>query len=69
MHDPRCPTCGVTMEETHVTAAGSGRPRVETDREGGILDRLGIGKYTPINSYVCPECGLVQLYSEEIADS
>lgn len=52
------------MEETTVTAEGVGGLYVETDREGGVLERLGIGDHTPLDAFVCPECGLTRLYAD-----
>lgn len=63
MSDHRCPDCTVQMEETSVTAEGIGGLYVETERDGGVLDRLGIGQQTPIRAFFCPECGLARLYA------
>jgi len=52
------------MEKTNVTAEGVGDLYVETERDGGVLDRLGVGYQTPIHAFLCPECGLAQLYAE-----
>lgn len=52
------------MEKTNVTAEGIGDLYVETDRNGGVLDRLGVGHQTPLHAFLCPECGLTQLYAE-----
>jgi len=52
------------MEATTVTAEGIGDLYVETDRDGGILDRLGIGEQTSLDAFLCPECGLTQLYAD-----
>jgi hypothetical protein len=52
------------MERTTVTAEGVGDLYVETDREGGILDRLGVGEQTPLRAALCPECGLTELYAD-----
>jgi len=52
------------MEKTNVTAEGVGDLYVETERDGGVLDRLGVGHQTPLHAFLCPECGLTQLYAE-----
>jgi hypothetical protein len=52
------------MEKTNVTAEGVGGLYVETERAGGVLDRLGVGHQTPLHAFLCPECGLTQLYAE-----
>jgi len=64
MGDRNCPQCGIAMEATAVTAEGVGDLYVETDRDGGILDRLGIGERTSLDAFLCPECGLTQLYAD-----
>jgi predicted RNA-binding Zn-ribbon protein involved in translation (DUF1610 family) len=64
MSERQCPDCNVQMEETNVTAEGVGDLYVETERDGGVLDRLGVGYQTPVRSFLCPECGLTRLYAE-----
>ncbi|GAA0235745.1 hypothetical protein GCM10009000_059000 [Halobacterium noricense] len=51
------------MEKTNVTAEGVGDLYVETDREGGVLDRLGVGYQTPLHAFLCPECGIIKVYA------
>jgi predicted RNA-binding Zn-ribbon protein involved in translation (DUF1610 family) len=64
MDERQCPDCGVQMAKTAVTAEGVGGLYVETDREGGVLERLGIGYQTPLYAFLCPECGLTKLYAD-----
>lgn len=64
MSDRHCPDCDVEMEETTVTAEGVGELYVETDRDGGILDRLGVGQQTRLSAFLCPECGATRLYAD-----
>jgi hypothetical protein len=52
------------MEETTATAEGVGDLYIETERDGGILDRLGVGSHTSLDAYLCPECGLTRLYAD-----
>jgi len=52
------------MEQTNVTAEGVGDLYIETERDGGILDRLGVGYQAPLSAYLCPECGFTQLYAD-----
>lgn len=59
-----CPDCDVEMEPTTVTAEGIGDLYVETERDGGILDRLGLGQQTPLNAFLCPACGLTTFYAD-----
>ena len=60
----QCPDCDVQMERTNITAEGVGDLYVETERDGGILDRLGVGQQTPVHTFLCPECRLTQLYAD-----
>jgi hypothetical protein len=64
MDKRQCPDCGVDMANTTVTAEGVGDLYVETDREDGVLERLGIGYQTPVHAFLCLECGLTKLYPE-----
>jgi len=64
MNERQCPDCDVEMEKTSVSAEGVGDLYVETDRDGGVLDRLGIDHQTPIHAFLCPECGLTQFYAD-----
>jgi hypothetical protein len=64
MSERQCPDCDVQMEETNVTAEGVGDLYVETERDGGVLDRLGVGHQTPLRASLCPECGLTRIYAE-----
>lgn len=64
MDERQCPDCGVQTKQTTVTADGVGDLYVEPDREGGVLERLGIGRRTPVHAFLCPECGLTTLYAD-----
>lgn len=64
MADHVCPGCSVSMEQTTVTAEGIGNLYVETERNEGVLKRIGIGEQTSLDAYLCPECGLTQLYAD-----
>lgn len=64
MADRRCPDCGVTMEPTTVTAGGVESLYVGTERDGGLLQQLGIDSYTTLDAVLCPECGLTRLYAD-----
>nr|WP_240145711.1 hypothetical protein [Halococcus salsus] len=52
------------METTTATAEGVGDIYVETEREDGILKRLGVGSRTPLTALLCPECGLTRFYAD-----
>jgi hypothetical protein len=52
------------MEQTNVTAEGVGDLYIETERDSGVLDRLGVGYQTPLSTCLCPECGLTRLYAD-----
>jgi hypothetical protein len=64
MTDHHCPDCDVQMEHVDVTAEGVGDLYVETGRDGGVLDRLGVPNHTPLESVLCPGCGLIRLYAD-----
>ncbi|MFT4911037.1 MAG: hypothetical protein ACI9TI_002219 [Natronomonas sp.] len=64
MSERPCPDCDVQMEQTNVAAEGVGDLYIETEREGGILDRLGVGYQTSLSAWLCPECGLTRLYAD-----
>ena len=64
MSERYCPDCDVQIEKTNVTAEGVGDLYVDTERDGGVLDRLGVGNQTPLHAFLCPECGLTQLYTD-----
>jgi hypothetical protein len=59
-----CPNCNVQMERTNVTADGAGGLYIETERDGGMLNRLGVGHRLPLSAPLCPECGVMQLYAD-----
>ena len=52
------------MEKTNVTAEGVGDLYAETEIDGDVLNRLGVGHQTPLHAFLCPDCGLAQLYAE-----
>ncbi len=65
MTDQRhCSDCDVAMERTDVTAEGIGDLYVETERDGGVLDRLGVGAHAPLHAFLCPDCGQTRLYAD-----
>jgi hypothetical protein len=59
-----CPDCDVAMEQTNVTAEGVGDLYIETERDGGVLDRLGVGHQTPVDAFLCPDCGTIRLCAD-----
>lgn len=59
-----CPDCAVSMEPTSVTAEGIGDLYAATEREDGILKRLGVDEHASIDAFLCPECGLTRLYTD-----
>jgi hypothetical protein len=64
MSEQSCPDCAVQMEQTNVTAEGVGDLYIETERDSGILDHLGVEHQTPLSAYLCPECGITRLYAD-----
>lgn len=59
-----CSECDVAMEKTSVTAEGVGELYVVTERDGGVLDRLGVNSHTPLHAFLCPECGKTELFAD-----
>lgn len=64
-----CMNCDGTMERTDVTTAGVRNLYIETERDGGVLDMLGVGDHVALQGFVCTSCGLTQLYAEDIEDA
>jgi predicted RNA-binding Zn-ribbon protein involved in translation (DUF1610 family) len=63
--NPRCPDCGVTMEEMPVeTGEGYGLNVVSDENRGGLLGKLGMNQRYDLLAFVCPECGLARLYAD-----
>lgn len=76
-HHPRCPSCSVDMEKGVIIDRGHGNHQeVAKWLEGGEMRKskfLGIEwsslqvsghKVRPIESYRCPNCGLLQNYAD-----
>lgn len=59
-----CSNCNVQMERTYVTADGAGGLHIETERDGGMLNRLGVGHRLPLSAPFCPEYAVMQLYAD-----
>jgi rubredoxin len=63
--EPRCPDCGVTMEEmTLQSGGGYNLSFVSDENREGILGKLGMKQRFDSQTYVCPECGLARLYAD-----
>jgi hypothetical protein len=60
----KCPDCEVEMEQARATAGGY-RVNIKSEREEGILSKIGIDKNTPIQAHICPNCGMVNFYVTE----
>jgi hypothetical protein len=52
------PDCAVQMEQTNVTAEGVGDLYIETERDSGMLGRLGVEYQTSPSACLRAECGL-----------
>lgn len=59
-----CTDCDGVMERAKVTSGGY-RFYIETERDGGILDSLGLNKNAQVQTFVCKDCGLIKFYAEE----
>ena len=64
MSERYCPSCEIQMEKTNVTAEGIGDLYIETERDDGVLNHLGVEHQTPLHAFLCPECGMTQLYAD-----
>jgi len=60
---PRCPDCGVEMEEMELYVGGYDIQVVSDESRDGILGSLGAKQRFDANTVVCPECGLTRLYT------
>lgn len=59
-----CSDCDGRMEKTTITTEGIGGLYIETGRDKGVLDRLGIGSQTPVDAFLCRDCGLIRLSAD-----
>jgi len=58
------PECAVAMENTSTTAEGVGNLYTETERDGGVLERLAVGYQTLTSAFLCPDRGLSRLCAD-----
>lgn len=68
VEEKRCTSCDSTMRKTDITTEGVGDLYIETDRDGGVLDMLDVSNHVDIRAFVCTDCGLTQLYAEDIVE-
>ncbi|SFR61515.1 hypothetical protein [Halogeometricum limi] len=62
MGERTCPDCETAMRRVgHTTTYSGDGIRVDTD--GGVLGALDL-KGDHVQTYVCPDCGLVRFYAE-----
>lgn len=59
-----CPDCEVEMEQARVTAGGYSM-NIKSEREEGLLSKMGIDKNIPVQAHVCPDCRLVKFYASK----
>lgn len=59
-----CPDCEVEMEKATVTAGGYSM-NIKSEREEGLLSKIGIDKNIPVQQYICPNCRLVRFYASD----
>lgn len=63
--EPRCPDCGVTMEEMTLRSNGGyNLAFISDENREGLLGKLGAKQRYDGQAYVCPECGLARLYAD-----
>lgn len=61
---PRCPDCGVEMEEMNLSVGGNLIQFVSDENRDGILGSLGAKQRFDTSTFVCAECGLSRLYAD-----
>lgn len=61
---PRCPDCGVEMEEMTLDASGYNLRFVSEEDTDGILGSIGVKQKFGVTAFVCSECGLSRLYAD-----
>lgn len=61
---PRCPDCGIEMEEMTFRSGGYNLRFVSDESKEGLLGQLGANQRYEAISYVCSECGLSRLYAD-----
>lgn len=61
---PRCPDCGIGMDEMMLTASGYNLQFVSGEDREGILGSFGAKEKYDLNAFVCSECGLSRLYAD-----
>jgi hypothetical protein len=61
---PRCPDCGVEMEQMTLQAMAYNLQFISQKSKEGILGSLGATKKFDTNAFVCSECGLSRLYAD-----
>lgn len=61
---PRCPDCGVEMEEMKLSAGGHQLQFVSDEGRDGILGSLGMKQRFDAKAFVCSECGLSRMYAD-----
>jgi DNA-directed RNA polymerase subunit RPC12/RpoP len=66
---PRCPDCGVEMEEMQFQSGGHYARFVSDENKEGILGKFGVNQTYRARAFVCPECGLSRLYADLDEDS
>lgn len=63
--DSRCPDCGVTLQPVEFGMQDAWSPHVRTgEKKEGILGSLGFDEQTPVDTGMCPECGLLRFYAD-----
>ncbi len=70
MHDPKCPTCSVSMETGFMIDRGHGNSASAAKWAEGEPERswwqglkLSGKEQIAVTSYRCPRCGLLQSYA------
>lgn len=60
-----CPDCNVSMDPVEFGMNDAWNPHVRTgEKREGLLGKIGVEEQTPVETFMCPNCGLVRQYAD-----
>ncbi|WP_435345032.1 hypothetical protein [Haloarchaeobius sp. HRN-SO-5] len=60
-----CPDCNTTMDAVEFGMNDAWNPHVRTgEKRDGLLGTLGVDEQTPVETFMCQNCGLVRQYAD-----
>lgn len=60
-----CPDCDVSMAPAEFRMYDAKNPKVRTgETRSGLLGALGMEESRPVETVVCPDCGLLRFYAD-----